>query len=111
MNTQGEVIMAEEPLARRLHDRATRGGVLTAAEQAHLEAWYEQQDRGEAALLAQTAQSPATIQSLRSEVDEAVARLLALTQRVQGQADENEVLRRDIAALYQRLAQAPQWAV
>ena len=28
----------------RLHDKATRGGVLSASEAAELEAWYAQQD-------------------------------------------------------------------
>lgn len=102
MDTQSEVITEKDAPARRLHDRATRGDVLTEAEQAHLEAWYEQQDREEETLLAQTATQPsATIQSLRSEVHTAGAWLLALTQRVQGQADENEALRGNITVLYQ----------
>ena len=45
--------MGGDDLAQRLHDTATRGGSLSAEEQALLEAWYAGQDREEAAALGQ----------------------------------------------------------
>ena len=98
--------MVENALARRLHDKRTRGGALTEAERAQLEAWYEQQDNEEEALLSSAPQAPATLRTLRGEVDVALSRLSAVTQRIRTLTDENEALRRDIAALHQQLAQA-----
>lgn len=43
--------MSTEELAKQLHDKATRGNMLSAAEQAQLEAWYAQQDQEEKAIL------------------------------------------------------------
>ncbi len=37
----------------RLHDKATRGGTLSAAERKRLDAWYAGQDAAEQALLGQ----------------------------------------------------------
>ncbi len=97
----------DNTLARRLHDKATRGDRLTDAEQAQLAAWYERQDQAEEALLApRMPQAPTTLETLRSEVEAAVSRLSAVTQQIQALADENEALRRDIAALHEQLAQA-----
>jgi len=98
--------MVEDALARRLHDKMTRGGALTEAERAQLEAWYERQDNEEEALLSSTPQTPETLRTLRSEVDTALSQLSTVTRRIQTLADENEVLRRDIDALHQQLAQA-----
>lgn len=91
--------------ARQLHDRVTRGGVLTQAEQAQLDAWYGQQDADEnTMLLAATPPASTTLQSLRSEVEASSSRLLTVMQRIQSLAEENDSLRRDIAALKQQLA-------
>ena len=46
---------------QELHDRATRGQLLTAAEQTHLDEWYAQQDTEENALINGT-QTPQTIE-------------------------------------------------
>ena len=98
--------MNDETLARQLHDKATRGIALTETERKHLAAWYERQDREERALLtSSTAETPATIKTLRAEVEAATARLLAVTQRMQTVSAESEALRRDIAAIHRQLAQ------
>jgi len=99
--------MAEDLAARSLHDKATRGNTLTEAEQARLAAWYEQQDNEENALLeSSTPQTPTTLQSLRSDVEAALSRLLMVTQHIQTLTEENEALRHDIAVLHQQLAEA-----
>lgn len=86
-----------------LHDRATRGGVLSADERAQLQQWYAEQDRAEAEMLAR-APAPQTAR-LRAEVVDAFAQLVAVSQQLQSQNAENESLRREIAALELRLAQ------
>ena len=45
--------MNSNDVGERLHDRATRGEVLTAEEQVQLNGWYALRDRNEAAMLSQ----------------------------------------------------------
>lgn len=86
-----------------LHDRATRGSVLSIDERAQLRQWYAEQDQAEAEILAR-APAPQTAR-LRAELDDAIAQLVAVSQQLQSQSAENESLRREIAALERRLAQ------
>ena len=92
-------------LARQLHDKATRNEPLTAEEETALAAWYAQQDQIEAAVLASSSKPSLALDALRGEVENALMRLQDTAQQVRAQADENEALRRDIAALTQKLAQ------
>jgi len=46
--TRKESKMVSDEIGKQLHNRATRGEVLSAEEQAHLEEWYATQDRAEA---------------------------------------------------------------
>lgn len=87
----------------RLHDKVTRGAELTAEERTRLEAWYAQQDREEAALLTEAIRQPVT-NPLQQEVAVATAQLQAVTQRIAELTNENEKLRREIAALQAQLA-------
>lgn len=99
--------MTDDTLARQLHDKATRGGALTQAERAALEAWYDEKDYEEAALLnSPTPGTLTTLDALREQLAAALARLREETQRIQAQADENEALRGEIAALSERLARS-----
>ncbi len=96
--------MIDNTLARRLHDKVTRGGTLTEAERTALEAWYEQEDHKEGLLLgSSTSAASPTLDTLREQLAAALARLREETQRIQVQADENEALRREIAVLSERL--------
>jgi hypothetical protein len=97
--------MSTDKLVKQLHDKATRGITLSAAEQAQLEAWYAQQDQEEDAVLAQTTR-PQALVALQTQVDAAVAQLLAATQHIQELVVHNETLRRDIAILQQQLTQS-----
>jgi hypothetical protein len=97
--------MISEHEAKQLHDRATRGIELSAAEQAELDAWYARQDAAESARLAATQPSP-TLEKLRAEIGEAVSRLRVVTQQIEAQAAENERLRRENAALQRELLEA-----
>jgi phosphoglycerate-specific signal transduction histidine kinase len=98
--------MSTDDLAKQLHDKATRGIVLSAAEQAQLDIWYAEQDQAEGAILALTT-PPDTLATLHTQVDTAVSQLLTVTQRIQELAAQNDVLRHDIAALQRQLAQTP----
>lgn len=98
--------MDADELAKQLHDKATRGVVLSPEEQAKLDAWYARQDAAESAMLAQTS-SPQTPVALQAQVDAAVTQLLTVTQRVRDLTLQNDTLRRDIAALKQQLPQSP----
>lgn len=94
--------MTEEDLAKQLHDKATRGFALSAAEQAQLEVWYAQQDQAEAATLRQTEQSQGVLQA---QVDATITKLLSVSQRIQELTSENASLRQDIAELQRRVTQ------
>jgi hypothetical protein len=101
----------EEAMARnsevevkQLHDRATRGAELSAAERAVLEAWYARHDVAEGVMLAKAPPS-ATVEELRSAISEAVSRLRVVTRQIEAQVAENEELRRENAALLQQLAE------
>jgi len=98
--------MVSDDFAQQLHDKATRGGSLSAEELAQLENWYALQDRAESNVLSLTAaeKTPATLQT---HIDAALAQLMTVTKRIQETAAENEILRREIAALHRQLAYLP----
>jgi nicotinic acid mononucleotide adenylyltransferase len=90
---------------RRLHDRATRGGAISPEEQAELQAWYDEQDRVEAAILAGSPES-ASATALREQVRAGLQQVRTVSQRIERLIEENEQLRREVDSLQQRLAQA-----
>jgi len=65
--------MVSDDMARRLHDRATRGSLLSAEEQALLSAWDERHDAEQSALVAPT-HAPQSLPELQARVDDALAR-------------------------------------
>jgi hypothetical protein len=97
--------MTDDPLARQLHDRVSRGEALSSAERAQLEAWYAHRDEEEARLL-DGEPSASNVVTLRNQVQAALARLVAITQRIQTLAEENETLRQEITALQRQLPQS-----
>ncbi len=68
--------MNNDMSAQQLHDKATRGGILTEAEQAVLEAWYERQDAEEMAQLAISFSALPKLQYLRAAVSVAQKQLI-----------------------------------
>ena len=88
----------------RLHDKATRGATLSAAERERLDAWYTAQDAAEQALLGQDPPSQ-TVADLQSQIVAAAIQLKVAAQRVQELAAQNAALREEYAALQHRLAQ------
>jgi hypothetical protein len=76
--------------------------VLSAGEQAQLDAWYAEQDQRENAVLGPASASP-RLAMLHTQVETALAQLLTVTQRIQALTAHNETLRREIAVLQRQL--------
>ena len=95
--------MSGDDAARALHDRATRGEVLSSEEQAQLEQWYAAQDNAEQGILNSPAASAAT-SDLQLQVTGVLERCITLAQRIQELSHHNDDLRRDIAQLRQQVA-------
>lgn len=89
--------MVSDERGKQLHDRATRGQVLSPKEQMQLKAWYEAQDRAEMAELGLPVSE--TTASLRTQVDAVLVQLATTTRRIQELVAENETLRHEIAVL------------
>jgi hypothetical protein len=96
--------MEADELGQQLHDRLTRGAVLSTEEHAQLERWYAQQDQEEDAALTRTPAS-STLVRVRTQVDDAIHQLQVVAQRIQTQTTENEAAKQEITALQRQLAQ------
>src|SRR5262245_52553557 len=94
--------MSTDESLRQLHDKATRGVMLSADEQARLDAWYTQQDREEDIVLAQML-PPQTLATLQAQVDTVVSQMQVVTQRIQELLLSNESLRHEIITLQRQL--------
>ena len=99
--------MIADELGQQLHDKATRDGALTAQEQAQLDEWYRQEDAAESQSLAgaDRADSESVLVALRGQVAQALAQMQAVTADIQNLVGANEALRREVAALQERVAQ------
>ena len=95
--------MNSNGVGERLHDRATRGEVLTVEEQVQLHEWYARRDLAEAAMLSQPS-PPQGLNALHAQVDSVVVQLGTVTQRIQTLSAENDAVRKEIVELQQRLA-------
>ena len=94
--------MSLEERVRHLHDKFTRGGTLSAEEQAQLDAWYAEEDQREGVVLSPAGASP-RLAVLHTQVETALAQLLTVTQRIQTLTAQNDTLRREIAVLQRQL--------
>ena len=97
---------------QRLHDRATRGEVLSPAEQGELARWYAEIDQQQSQVLFCQDQPPALDPSdqdrlarLRQQVDELLTQLQITTQRLQQVSAQNQVLRNEISLLRTKVAE------
>jgi chromosome segregation ATPase len=100
------ICMISDDLARQLHDKETRGGTLSPAEQAHLDEWLGHQDRAEAKLLSANG-NPAKVEELRTQVNKVLEQVAASAHEAQRLSSENDTLRKEIATLHDRLATKP----
>ncbi len=96
--------MTSNEFGQQLHGRAVRGEALSADEQAQLEAWYDEMDRAEMAMLNIGARANA-LESLQAEVDAEQARILVTAKRLPKMEKENDALRREITAREDLLTQ------
>ncbi|NKQ35615.1 MAG: hypothetical protein HF973_08365 [Chloroflexi bacterium] len=96
--------MVSDSLGLELHDKATRGQKLSAEEETLLQTWYDEQDRAENALL--NLPDNANAASLQAQVETTLAQIITITKQIEETSAENEVLRREITSLRQRLAVA-----
>ena len=99
--------MISDETGKQLHDKASRGENLTAAEQAQLTAWYTTQDAAEANLLLPPAVE-VDLGTLQRQVDAASTQLTAVTERIQQVTAENNDMRQEITRLRQQLASRKQ---
>jgi hypothetical protein len=97
--------MGDKDAGQILHDRAARGLPLTDKEQAQLDAWYAALDQDEI-LPHVTGDEVEALRSLQEEVLSGLRGVLAAAQRVRELSDQNDALRRKLAAL--RLVSAAQ---
>jgi hypothetical protein len=98
--------MKNNDSGQTLHDRATRGLPLTEEEQEQLSDWYAALDRDEVFDVPDGSEIESLL-SLQAEVRSGVQQLLAAAQRIQELTDQNDILRREIVVLQQRLARRP----
>jgi hypothetical protein len=74
--------MISDELGMRLHQRAARGGMLTAKERILLASWYEQQDEDEAELMeAAEAERLATLAVSAQRANERTKQALAASEQ------------------------------
>lgn len=89
---------------QELHDRATRGLALTAAEQIQLDDWYAEQDEAESRLFASSATTQ-NIAGLQAQIKAGLAQVVLVTQRIQDLMHQNEELQREVTSLKNQLTQ------
>ena len=88
----------------QLHLRNAKGESLSTEEQAQLASWYAKQEQQERAIL-QPALDTKPVNSLQTQVDDALTQIAATTLQIQKLNNENEVLRQKILRLESRLSQ------
>ena len=98
--------MDSNELAGQLHDRATRGELLSVEEQSVLTEWYTLQDRAESVALGLT-EEDVDAATLHTQVEVTLTQITVVTQHIQDIISENEVLKRDISHLRQQLVYQP----
>lgn len=96
--------MSSKNVGQALHDRATRGETLSAAERVQLEAWYAEQDQAESLLLGAPI-VPSSLEVLQGQLRAALAQLLIVSQKIQELSTQNDQLRQEIVGLKVQLAQ------
>jgi hypothetical protein len=95
--------MISKEQATVLHDRATRGGQLSAEERQALDLWYDAQDKEEDAVLSAAFPRPDAAATLNRAIEVVGVKVQLAEDRIQSLTRENAALRQEIAALQQRL--------
>jgi hypothetical protein len=87
-----------------LHDRSSRGELLSDDDQAILNAWYAEQDQAEGMLLGRQP-SDDTAHDMHQQIIQAARHLEQITQQITATIAANDAIRKEIAILHTRLAQ------
>jgi predicted nucleic acid-binding Zn-ribbon protein len=96
--------MVYDNMIQQLHDKYTRGKPLSLEEQSLLEKWYAYQDTAENNTLVNSIDEN-RLNTLQTQVDNALAQLMTVTKRVQELTGENEVLKSEIIELRRQMIQ------
>ncbi|OQY51452.1 MAG: hypothetical protein DRR08_14330 [Candidatus Parabeggiatoa sp. nov. 2] len=96
--------MVYDNMIQQLHDKSTRGKPLSLKEQSLLEQWYAFQDTAENNTLVNSYDEN-RLNTLQTQVDNALSQLMTVTKRVQELTAENKVLKREIIELRRQLIQ------
>lgn len=96
--------MLADKKGKELHDKATKGELLSLEEKEQLESWYAAQDKMEAEAIGLLEEGNLS-DGLQAQIESALSQLVKLTNRIQGIAAENKILRTENAALLRQLAQ------
>ncbi len=91
-------------LMQILHDRATRGEVLSETEQIQLKTWYEIQDRLESELL-NNRNAPDFLSKSEMNIDSVLSEIAEFTSNIQKISAENEKIRRENEVLREKIAE------
>jgi hypothetical protein len=95
----------DENLIYHLHDRFTRGEVLSEQELHILQAWYGQQDTEEDAYINRKENVADTSMQIQQQIKHTALQLQTVTQQISATIAANETIRAEIIALQARLAQ------
>lgn len=96
--------MAFDELAKRLHDKASRGEALSDKEKEILETWYRKLDQEEFDIL-NLRDEFGDIQKLQRRIEESLIKLTNLARQIQETEEENLALKAEVASLRRQLAQ------
>ncbi len=96
--------MLSDEVGMRLHDRATRGKILTSEEHKLLENWYAEQDSAESELL-NPDNDLQTEHILQKQIEPILIRIGVAAEQIHKLTDENRMLRKNIANVQRQLAE------
>lgn len=85
-----------------LHDRHTRGELLSLEEQAWLDSWYIQIDADEHVQILGHSGTSSTPTAIQEQINATIIRIHAVAKQIQSTTTENERLRRANLALAER---------
>ena len=96
--------MSSDKIGRQLHDKATRGKVLTPEEHELLEKWYSGHDNVESELLTRD-NEPQAEHILHKQIDPILIRIGTTAEQIHKLTDENRMLKKNISKLQRQLAE------
>ncbi len=96
--------MLSDRTGRTLHDRATRGKLLSPEEQELLDKWYNEQDNSESQLLRPN-DSIKDENILQKQIDTILIQIKSATDNIQRLTGENKLLKNDIKNLHNQLSE------